>query len=104
MDPSHMTDEQLAAELERADEECDAAELAAQLEALLAGQSLRDVILGKDPLVVARLMTVVQSMRPDIPANKRQRLCDLLPELETLAARYPGGGFVALGAKPRLYP
>lgn len=84
-----MTDEQLTVEVERADAERDAAELAAQLEALLAGHSLRDVILRKDPLVVAQLMTVVQSMLPELAANERERLCDLLPELEGLAVQYP---------------
>jgi hypothetical protein len=84
-----MTDEQLAVELERAEGESDAAELAAELDALLSSHSLRDVILGSDPLAVAQLMTVVQSVRPDLAAAERDRLCTLVPELEALAARHP---------------
>ena len=67
------------------------AELAAELEAFLTGQSLRDVILRSDPLAMARLMTLVQSMRPDLTANERERLGALLPELQQLEARHQRG-------------
>ena len=79
-----MTDEQLSAE-----EEAELAGFSARLQTFLTNESLESVILRCDPLLMALIMSIVQYARSDLAANERERLCNLLPELTTLTARYP---------------